>query len=210
MKYSMKLAFVFAVCALWAIPSFARIPVRGSSNNGVDSIAFSWDLLAPTAPVVRHGGNVMLETQIVCTNQQVAASVSGNTNNASAGTCLDGNYTFLFQFQTTATTLTATINQLQGFTQNQSLPSYGLAVCDNDPNNPDGANNTLQLCTQVSTLNINNFTVSYNKKAGNIVFKFPTIPAFPAGVGKQGQGITLVVLEHQTGQYINVPNIAFQ
>jgi hypothetical protein len=210
MKHLLKLAPAFLFCALSAVPSFASgPPVRGSSNNGVDGNALNWNLMGPTAAIPRHAGTVTLQTQIVCTNQEVAAAVFGNTDNTTAGTCFDGNYTFLFQIQTTATSLTATLSNLVGFTADATLPSYGLAVCDNDPNNP-GSSNTLQLCTQVSTLDISAITAVPNKKGAKVVFTMPAIPAFPAGIGKQGQGLTFVILEHQTGPFIAVPKIAFQ
>lgn len=203
--------FVPAVllCALCALPSFASVPVRGSSNNGVDSNAFNWNLYGPTAPINRHGGTVTLQTQVVCTNQQVAATVFDNTDSTTAGTCLDGSYTFLFQIQSTATNLTVTISNLVGFKADTNAPTYGIAVCDNDINNPEGSN-TLQLCTQISGLDISNITATPNNKGAKIVFGVPSIPAFPPGIGKQGQGLTFVVLETQTGPTIAVPRISFK
>ena len=202
---------VLFFCALAALPSFAAsAPVRGASNNGVDGNAFNWNLFGPTVPISRYGGKVMLATQVVCTNQQVAAAVPGNTDNATSGTCFDGSYTFLFQIQSAETNLKVTIGNLVGFTPVAgSDPTYGLEVCDNDPNNP-GSSNTLQLCTQVSGLDISGITATPNKKNTKVGFSVPSIPAFPAGIGKQGQGLTFVVLEHQTGPTISVPQIAFK
>ena len=212
MKSVRKLVpFVF-LCILCALPSFASVPVRGSSNNAVDSNALSWNLFGPTSPINRHGGTVTLQTQVVCTNQQVAASVQGNTDNTTAGTCLNGtnNYTFLFQIQSAATNLTVTISNLVGFSADMNAPTYGIAVCDNDINNPEGSN-TLQLCTQVSGLDLSNITVTPpNKKNAKITFNVPSIPAFPPGIGKQGQGLTFVILETQTGPTIAVPRISFK
>jgi hypothetical protein len=205
--------FVF-LCILCALPSFASVPVRGSSNNGVDNSAFNWNLYGPTAPISRHGGTVTLQTQVVCTNQQVAATVFGNTDNTTAGTCLQNddnpnNYTFLFQIQSAATNLTVTISNLVGFSADTNLPTYGIAVCDNDINNPDGSN-TLQLCTQVSGLDLSNINATVNKKSAKITFTVPSIPAFPPGIGKQGQGLTFVILEKQNGPTIAVPRISFK
>jgi hypothetical protein len=210
MKQFSKFAPALLFFALTTLPSFASgPPVRGSSNNGVDGDAFNWNLMGPTAAIPRHNGTVTLQTQIVCTNQSVAAAVVGNTDTTTAGTCLDGNYTFLFQVQTTATSLTATLSNLVGFTADATLPTYGLAVCDNDPDSPESSN-TLQLCTQVSTLDISGITATPNKKGAKVVFTMPTIPAFPAGIGKQGQGLTFVIVEQQTGPFIAVPKITFQ
>lgn len=212
-KQLIKFAAVFAFCMVVALPGFGGAsPVRGSSQNGVDGNAINWNLMGPTAPIPRKGGTVTLSTQIVCTTQGVAAAVTGNTDNSTMGTCFDGNYTFLFQIQSTATNLTVTLSNLVGFTPDATAPAptYGLAICDNDPNNP-GSSNTLQLCTQVSGLDISNITATPNKKGAKITFAVPSIPAFPAGIGKQGQGLTLVVLEHQTAsQAIAVPKISFK
>jgi hypothetical protein len=208
MKRFPQFAFVLFCCALCAVPSFAGVPVRGSSQNGVDSIAPFWNLAGPTGPSARHGGTVMLETQIVCTNQDVAAAVD-NTDSANAGSCVSGGYTFLFQIQTTATSLTVTLSGLVGF--NQAIAdTYGVAVCDNDPNNPQ-ASNTLELCTHVSGTQLSNIAATPNKNNTKITFTIPSIPNFPAGVGNQGQGLTLVVVTQQSASHpISVPKISFK
>jgi hypothetical protein len=208
-KNFLKIVVVVVFCALYVFESFAgTAPVRGSSQNGVDVNAPFWNLAGPTAGIPRKGGTVLLETQIVCTNQMVSAAVD-NTNVADAGTCVDGAYTFLFQIQTTATTLTVSLTNLVGFTASTSPATYGIAVCDNDPNNPQ-ASNTQQLCSQATGIDLSAITATVNKKSAKITITVPSIPAFPAGVGKQGQGLTFVVVEQQTGgQPIAVPKIAF-
>ena len=215
MKRFPQFASVLFCCALCAVPSFAGVPVRGSSQNGVDSIAPFWNLAGPTGPSARHGGTVMLETQIVCTNQDVSAAVD-NTNSdsatANAGGCVSGGYTFLFQIQTTATSLTVTLSGLVGFTPTIADPGskYGVAVCDNDPSNPQ-ASNTLELCTHVSGTQLSNITATPNKNNTKITFTVPSIPNFPAGVGNQGQGLTLVVVTQQSASHpISVPKISFK
>lgn len=185
--------------------------MRGASQNGVDSIAPFWNLAGPTSPIPRHGGVVALETQIVCTHQDVSAAVD-NTDATDAGTCLSGGYTFLFQIQTTAPSLTITLGNLVGFTPLIADPgsTYGVAICDNDPTNPQ-ASNTLQLCTTVSGTQLSNITATVNKKSAKITVVVPSIPSFSAGVGKQGQGLTLVVVTEQgAGHPISVPKISFK
>lgn len=212
MKRFLQFASVLFYCALCAVPSFAAVPVRGSSQNGVDSIAPFWNLAGPTGPSARHGGTVTLETQIVCTNQDVAAAVD-NTDSANAGGCVKGGYTFLFQIQTTATSLTVTLSGLVGFTDTIADPgsTYGVAVCDNDPNNPPASNNTLELCTHVSGTQLSNITATVNKNKTKITFTVPSIPNFSAGVGNQGQGLTLVVVTEQGVSHpISVPKISFK
>jgi hypothetical protein len=205
---SRSIAVIF-FCALAALPSFANsIPVRGSSQNGVDSDAPFWNLMGPTSPNVRNNGAVSVETEIVCTNQQVAAAVD-NTDSADAGTCIDGNYTFLFQIQTTAPSLKISLTDLVGFTPfvSGNGSSYGVAICDNDPNNPQ-ASNTLQLCSTVTGVDLSSITATVNKKNTIIRIGVPSVPSFPAGVGKQGQGLTLVVVTSQgAGHPVSVPKI---
>ena len=210
MKLFLNLAAVSLLGLLFQTPSLASTPIRGSSSNGVDSIAPFENLAGPTSPLPRRKGTVTVKTQIVCTNQDVAAAVD-NTDSANAGGCVSGSYTFLFQIQTTATNLTVTLSNLVGFTPVVQDPSssYGIAVCDNDPNNPQ-ASNTLQLCTQVSGLDISNINATVNKANTKITFTVPSVPAFPAGVGNQGQGLTFVVVTHQNSSLpISVPKIAF-
>src|SRR3954453_18978909 len=150
MKLFLNLASISLLCVLSQIPSFASTPRRGSSQNGVDSGAPFWNLAGPTSSLPRRKGTVLLKTQIVCTNSDVAAALD-TTDKTNAGGCVNGGYTFLFQIQTTATNLTITLSNLTGFTPNANTPAtYGIAVCDNDPANPD-ASNTLELCSQVPT-----------------------------------------------------------
>jgi hypothetical protein len=209
MKPFLNLAAISLLCVLCQTPSFASTGIRGSSSNGVDSRAPFWNLAGPTSALPRRKGTVTVKTQIVCTNQDVAAAVD-NTDSTNAGGCVSGGYTFLFQIQTTATNLTITLSNLVGFTPNANTPAtYGIAVCDNDPNNPQ-ASNTLELCTQVSGLDITNINATVNKANTKITFTVPSVPNFPAGVGNQGQGLTLVVVTQQSASHpIAVPKIAF-
>jgi hypothetical protein len=185
-KTFQEITTVVVFCALYAVEGFAgAAPVRGSSQNGVDVNAPFWNLAGPTAGIPRKGGTVTLETQIVCTNQQVSAALD-NTNFADAGTCADGAYTFLFQIQTTATSLTVTLSNLVGFTASTSPATYGIAVCDNDPNNPQ-ASNTQQLCSQATGVDLSAISADVNKKGAKITVTVPSIPVFPAGVGRQGR-----------------------
>ena len=211
MRSSLRFAAVFLCCALCAASSFASTPVRGSSNNGVDSGAPFWNLAGPTAPQKRHGGAVTLEQQIICTTRDVSAAVD-TTDSADAGTCVSGGYTFLFQIQSIVTNLTITISDIVGFTPAVNDPSstYGVAICDNDPNNPQ-ASNTLQLCTHVSGTQLSNITATVNKGSTKITFVVPSIPNFAPGIGNQGQGLTLVVVTKQaTGHPVSVPKITFK
>jgi hypothetical protein len=152
---------------------------------------------------------VSLATQVICTNLRVSA-VNDPSNAALSGTCDDGNYTFLYQIQSAATNLTVTLTNLVGFPDStDDTAAYGIESCDNDPDNPDSSN-TQQLCTQVGTQDISGITSVVNKKNAKITFTVPSIPPFAAGVGRQGQGLTLVVVEKQVaGDPIAVPKITF-
>ena len=186
MKPFLNVAAISLLCVLSQIPSFGSTPRRGSSSNGVDSSAAFWNLAGPTGSLPRRKGTVSLKTQIVCTNQKVAAALD-ITDKINAGGCADGGYTFLFQIQTTATNLTITLSNLVGFKPTIADPSstYGIAVCDNDPTNPD-ASNTLELCTTVGTSDISNINATVNKAHTKITFTVPSVPAFSPGVGKSG------------------------
>lgn len=208
MKSSLRLATVFLACILSAVACFASTPVRGSSQNGVDIHAAFWNLMGPTGPAIRQNGTVAMEKQIVCTNRDVSAALD-NADTADAGTCVNGDYTFLFQIQTSATSLTVTLSNIVGFTPVIEDPasSYGVAICDNDPSNPR-ASNTLQLCSHVSTLDLSSITATVNKENNRIKFVVPRLPTFLPGVGNQGQGLTLVVVTSQPGVHaISVPRI---
>ena len=180
MKPFPKLASISLLCVLSQIPSFGSTPRRGSSSNGVDSIAPLWNLAGPTSALPRRKGTVTVKTQIVCTHQDVAAALN-TSDSTNAGGCVSGGYTFLFQIQTTAANLTITLSNLVGFTPLVADPSstYGIAVCDNDPNNPPESNNTLELCSQASGVDISNINATVNKANTKITFTVPSVPAFP-------------------------------
>ena len=59
MKPFLNLAPILLLCVLSQTPSFASTPIRGSSSNGVDSIAPFWNLAGPTSPLPRRKGTVI-------------------------------------------------------------------------------------------------------------------------------------------------------
>jgi hypothetical protein len=216
LKTSCVLLFcLFALCISGlAGPPPAKAPVRGSSQNGTDNGAPSWNLLGPTAPITREGGTVTLAKQVVCTNQQVASAVDAvdAINNpdtatfADAGSCKDGAYTFLFQLQSTATNVTVTLHDLVGFTPSTAEPAstYGIETCDSDQN-------TLELCTDPNAPEIGNVTTTVNKKNTNIKFFIPSFPSGTPGLGNRGQGMTLVVVTQQpTALPVSFPGISIK
>jgi hypothetical protein len=94
----------------------------------------------------------------------------------------------LFQVQSTAKNLIITISNLVGFTPLIADPgsTYGVAVCDNDPNNAQ-ASNTLELCTQVSGTQLSDITASVSKKNPKITFVVPSIPNFSPASGTKAR-----------------------
>jgi hypothetical protein len=202
------------------IASFAASGSRGTSTNGVDGDAPTWILFGPTAPVSRDGGQVLLRTQVVCTNQQVASAIDaqaavndpGNAPFADAGSCADGFYTYLYQIQSNAKNLQVTISGLVGFTpvSNATASTYGIETCDTPMN-------TLELCSNVAAATTTalaqlakvNATVNSAKTA--VTFCIPKVPTFPAGTASQGQGLTLVVvLQQAPGVPVFAPDITIK
>lgn len=205
------LCFVLGSC----LAGFAALPARGASGNGVDTIAQLWNLFGPTATVPRHGGTVMLRTQVVCPGQQVAdvfIADGTDTNIGDAGGCADGTYLFLFQIQSNVKNLTVIINNLVGFVPSTDpfAATYGVETCDSDMN-------TLELCSHVdtatatATAQLDKIAATVNSANTKITFCVPKVPAFAAGTGNQGQGLTLFVLTKQTTNVpVALPKISFK
>lgn len=183
--------------------AFAQAPVRGASKNGQDSNAAFWSLFGPTAAVPPAGPSVKLALQVVCTAQ---ANASANLDNDNAGWCSDGKYTFLYQIQSTKKIM-VTISNLVGFTpfvdNTNLLSTYGVELCDTP-------NNTLELCTTADASQLPPIDISISATNDWIRFKLPKF-SFPAGTGRQGQGLTLVLVVEQTpGQPVVFPKIAIK
>src|SRR5215467_14162954 len=83
-----------AMMLLIAHPTFARVNIRQSSDNGTGSNVDSWGLLGRTVviPLAANGKSVKATRQIICPNQNRAA---GSCQNADGS----GDYLFLFQIQ---------------------------------------------------------------------------------------------------------------
>jgi hypothetical protein len=203
---------LFCFVGLLPIPGLA-IGTRGSSNNGVDNGAPFWNLFGPTAPLPRAGGTVLLRTQVVCANQQVASAVDvGTTDFADAGSCKDGAYLFLYQITSTASNLTVVLKNLVGFTPvlNDPDSSYGVETCDS-------AMNTLELCSNVAGATttalkqLAKITATVSANNTKVTFTIPKVPVFPTGSASQGSGLTLVVVTQQApGLPVNYPKLSFK
>jgi hypothetical protein len=200
--------FLLSVCLFTTTNSFARVPTRPSSENGFDLNAAFWNLFAPSGPATLtvNGKKVTYTKQVVCTNQQVTNAFNPS-DAANSGACEDGQYTFLYQFQSTSANVKIIFGRLVGFTPDVNAPSYGAALCDSKGStNP----NTLQLCTTATEPQLPNITfTSVNKTTINFVV--PDFPVFPAGTGNQGKGLTLVFTTTQTKPVpVAFPSVSIQ
>jgi len=166
--------------------------VRGSSGNGADADAATWNLLgrSQTISLAKNGKQVTLRRQIVCLNEDVEDS-RPNPDLLRTGTCHSGEYIHIFQFESNSTNVAVTIGHI--VTDFGSLQNYGVMICDN--NNPP-MGNTLELCTNDPTeTNLPDITVSLAKNAIN--FAVPNFPSYPKGINNQGRGLTLYVIVAQ-------------
>jgi hypothetical protein len=183
------------VLMLYPLSAFAAPPIRHSSDKGVDSGVDGWNLFGPTQ--LLSVANFKYAQQVQCPNNDVAASQGDTTN---AGGCTSGAYVFLFQIPAGTTNMTVAFKNLVGFTfnddpNNPDQATVGAMVCDNS--------NTKLLCTTLGSFQIPNITFTHT--ATSVSFHIPNIPAYPAGTGTQGQGLTLFV---QTLQSPTIP-VAF-
>jgi hypothetical protein len=175
---------------------FAVVPVRGSSRNGVDSIAQLWNLFGPTEvrTLTKGTTTVNYKQQVVCPNQDVA-NVVKPADTLHSGTCEGGNgnlpsYLFIFQLRSSATNVTVQLGNLVGFTPDANDPTYGVMLCDDA--------NTLELCTTATQDQLPNMTITANAAHTTATFVIPSFPKFPNGIRHQGQGLTIFVVTQQT------------
>jgi hypothetical protein len=205
---------VLVVCLLVALPVFAAIPVRHSSDNGVDSIADLWNLFGPTEIRTLTKGTIKVnyKQQVVCPGQDVA-SVVNPSDSLHAGGCegpsnngTNPTYLFIYQLRSSATNVTVQLGNLVGFTADGSVPTYGVVLCD--------PSNTLELCTTATQAQLPNITFSPSTPgtpSTTATFVIPSFPKFPNGTKHQGQGMTIFVVTHQTAtQPIALPTITLK
>jgi hypothetical protein len=185
---------VIALMILIALPSFARVPVRPTSDNGVGSGSDSWTVLGRTALVglSANGKSVKATRQIICPSQH---RVNGSCLNDDG---ISGDYLFLFQIQSTSTNVSVNIGKLQGFVKvdGDDVGTYGVMICDDSLNDKE-------LCTSdpndPNFTNISGITFTVNSKNGSSVsFVVPSFHNFPVGsTPEEGQGLTFFIKTHQ-------------
>jgi hypothetical protein len=173
--------------ALIALPSFARINVRPTSDNGVGDDSDSWTLLGRSVviPLSANGKSVKATRQIICPGQD-----------RQNGSCLSGNYVFLFQIQSTSNNVNVNIGKLQGFVKvdGDHSGTYGVMICSDS--------NDQELCT--TDPNDPNFTnlsgitfTTKGKKIASVTFTVPSFFNFPAGsTPEEGRGLTFYIQVH--------------
>jgi hypothetical protein len=174
---------------LLALPSFAHIPVRPTSDNGTGNNSDSWTLLGRgvVIPLSANGKSVKATRQIICPNQD-------RVN----GSCASGVYVFLFQIQSTSSNVNVNVGKLQGFVKvdGDDVGTYGVMICNDSLNDQE-------LCTtdpnDPNLDNISGITFKVNsKKATSVTFTVPSFAAFPAGsTPEEGQGLTFYIQTHQ-------------
>jgi hypothetical protein len=200
------LSLVVAMVLSASTEAFAKMPVRGSSQNGENSNAANWNLLSVTQPLTltANGKAVAVTRQIICLNQDVENALSSPTP-ALTGTCDSGLYLHLFQFKSTSPNVTVTLRQLVGFVPDANVPNYGVITCDS----PD---NTLELCiNDTNPDDVPDITFTSAKNKTSVSFAIPNFPTYPAGVDNQGQGLTLFLLIKQSAPLpIQYPKIAIR
>jgi len=208
-SFSRCLVALVVLCASTA--AFAKLPVRRSSQNGEDINAAHWNLLSVSQPLTlaAKGKRVSVTRQIICVNQDVE-NAQTTPKVALTGTCESGLYLHVFQLKqlnpTSLEPVTVNIRQLVGFVPDDGVadgtPNYGVLTCDS----PD---TTLELCTNdTDPDHIPEIAFSVAKNKTRATYVIPSFPDFPAGVGNQGQGLTLFILVQQSAPLpIQIPTI---
>ncbi|MGB8541339.1 MAG: hypothetical protein WCD49_06845 [Candidatus Acidiferrales bacterium] len=181
--------------ALLLSPSAAfasSVPIRHGSDVGGNSNAVDWNLYGPT--LLFPDGEISTNQEVICPGQDVASASGDNTN---AGGCSSGTYIFIYQIPTAKANSVFTVKDLVGFTfdENSASPdssTVGVIQCD--------TGNTTGLCTTLGTGAAASFPAITFTHSGNtsVSFHIPSVPAYPAGSGTQGQGLTVFVETHQT------------
>jgi len=181
------------VLVLYPNTAFAiSVPIRHGSDVGQSSNAVSWNLYGPS--LLFLDGEISTNQEVICPQQDVA---SASSDNANAGGCSSGNYLFIFQFTSAKTNIVFTLNHLKGFTFNDDPSSpdtstVGVIECDAN-------GNTTGLCTTLGSGPAASFpAITFTHPTNNttVSFHIPSVPAYPAGTGTEGQGLTVFIQTH--------------
>jgi hypothetical protein len=178
--------------------------IRGVSADGVDSNAPNWLLLgrSKSIPLAANGKKATMTREIVCLSQDVENAFPSPTLTLS-GSCDQGDYMYVFQFQSTSANVGVSIGKLVGFDPT-NVNNFGVMICDSP-------NNTIEMCTNDPTgTHIPSFTTSTTKTS--VTFTVPgTFPTYPAGTAQQGQGLTFFVITKQAAPLpIALPSVGIR
>jgi hypothetical protein len=206
-------ALSLIVAVVLSTSAFAKMPVRRASQNGEDINANNWNLLSVSAPLTlaANGKKVIVTRQIVCVNQDVE-NAEPNFTPALTGTCAGDAtgtlYLHIFQLKSTSANVTVTLGQLVGFVADATVPNYGVLTCDS-------TDNTLELCMKdanpTNPTDLPDITFAVAKNKTSVSYVIPSFPAFPAGTGNQGQGMTIFLLIKQPKSLpIQFPKVAIK
>lgn len=172
--------------------------IRGVSNDGEDSNAPNWLLLgrSKSIPLAVTGKKATMTREIVCVSQDVENAFPSPTLTLS-GSCGQGDYMHVFQFQSISANLGVSIGKLVGFDPTNAN-NFGVLICDSP-------NNTIAMCTNDPTgTHIPNFTAVAGKTS--VTFTVPgTFPTYAAGTAEQGQGLTFFVITQQGSPSSPIP-----
>ena len=190
MDRSATMFALVGVTVLCTTTMLFAIKVRGSSQNGEDGGAPHWLLVGRNKLVTLHGNGktATFRREVVCPQQDVENSQPSPVLDLS-GSCDQGNYMLVYQFQSTATNLTVSFKSLTGFDKTNT-DNFGVMICDSP-------NNTIELCTNTTISGIPNITATPTNNS--VTFTVPgTFPSYPPGTAQQGQGLTFFIMIQQT------------
>ena len=190
MNRSATMFALVGVIVLCTTTMLFAVTIRRSSDNGVDNGAPHW-LLVGRMKLVTLNGNGKTATfrrEVVCPQQDVENAQTNPTLTLS-GSCDQGAYMLVYQFQSTASNLSITFKSLSGF-DGTNANNYGVMICDS-------SQNTIELCTNAPATSIPNIATSFTKNS--VTFTVPgTFPTYPGGTQQQGQGLTFFIMIQQT------------
>ena len=145
--YSVLAVFV-VLSLIAALPAFARIPVRQSSDNGIDSSANAWKLTGRTdaQPYTANGKKALIVRESICPNQDRSTGycrANPATEAATTCSCFNSNRSNSSQ-PTPASAFKSDAFWLRSERRGPNLWRDGLSGIRSDSS---ASNNTLELCT---------------------------------------------------------------
>jgi hypothetical protein len=187
------IGLMISVLVLYPSTAFAGLPIRHNSDVGASSNAANWNLFGPS--LLFPDGEVSTYQEVICTG----GVASEQNDDANAGGCEGGSYLWVYQFTSTKTNVVFSLTGMKGFTFNENSTNpdeatVGVIQCDTSGSNTTGLCTTLTTSGPTSTFP----AITFTHNATSVSFHIPSIPAYPAGTGTQGQGLTVFVVTQQS------------